>query len=111
MVFGFGAHRTTQNCVAVISGLYAEGAPRPRSVLDVGCGSGLLSIVCGRLGAEQVLGLDIDANAVALATENAERNGAADRCRFAITPVAEVTGQFDLVVANMPSSDILRALA
>ena len=79
-------------------------------VLDVGCGSGLLSIVCARLGAEQVLGLDIDANAVALAAENAERNGAADRCRFAVTPVAEVAGQFDLVVANMPSSEIIRQL-
>lgn len=111
MVFGFGAHPTTRNCVAVISGLYAEGGPRPRRVLDVGCGSGLLSIACARLGAEEVLGVDIDANSVALASENAGRNGAADRCRFALTPPAQLPGQFDLVVANLPSSEIIRELA
>jgi ribosomal protein L11 methyltransferase len=76
-------------------------------VLDVGCGSGLLSIACARLGAEEVLGVDIDANAVTLASENAERNGAADRCRFGLTPPAQVPGQFDLVVANLPNSEII----
>jgi ribosomal protein L11 methyltransferase len=111
MAFGFGAHPTTRNCVAVITGLYEEGAPRPRRVLDVGCGSGLLSIACARLGAEEVLGVDIDATAVALAAENAERNGAAQRCRFELTPPGEVPGRFDLVVANLPNSEIIRALA
>ena len=110
-VFGLGTHATTSACLALLGGLYGERGPKPRLVLDVGCGTGVLGIACAALGAEQVLGLDIDPNAVALSGENAERNGVAGRCRFALTPVAEVPDAFDLVIANLPSSLLVGELA
>jgi ribosomal protein L11 methyltransferase len=105
--FGFGAHQTTSLCLSLLGGLYAEGAPRPRRVLDMGCGTGILGIACARLGAAEVLGIDISEAAVALSRENAERNGAQATCRFELTPVAQVPGAFELVFANMPSSVIV----
>jgi ribosomal protein L11 methyltransferase len=110
LAFGFGSHPTTSLALGFVGGLYAQGTARPRRVLDVGCGTGVLAIACARLGAEEVLGVDIDAAAVGVSAENAERNGVADRCRFATTPASEVPGSFDLVVANLPSAAILREL-
>src|SRR5471030_1941562 len=74
-VFGFGAHETTRRCLALLGGLYAEGAPRPARVLDVGSGTGILSIACARLGARETLGVDIEPESPALAAENAVHNG------------------------------------
>ncbi len=105
-VFGFGAHESTRRCLALLGGLYAEGAPRPARVLDVGCGTGILSIACARLGASEALGVDIDPDSPPLADENARHNGVSDRCRFTLDPAGEVEGTFDLVLANLPSADV-----
>ena len=99
--FGFGSHPTTSMALALLGGLYGPAAPKPRRVLDVGCGSGILGIAAARLGATEVLGIDPAPAAMSVAPENAVRNGVGDRCRFEPTLVGEVPGTFDLVLANL----------
>src|SRR3954468_7953193 len=109
VAFGFGAHQTTSLLLSFLAGVYAQGAPRPRSVLDVGCGSGILSVACARLGASRVLGLDIVDEALQVALGNAAANGVAELCSFEKTPVSSVPGTFDLVLANV-LAPVLREL-
>lgn len=70
MAFGTGTHETTAMCVEMIEKHYRGG-----KVLDVGTGSGILAIAAARLGATDVLGVDIDPMAVRVARENVEKNG------------------------------------
>lgn len=70
MAFGTGIHPTTQGCISELLTLVTPGA----EVLDIGCGSGILSIVAALLGAGKVEGIDSDPVAVAVAQENAQRN-------------------------------------
>jgi ribosomal protein L11 methyltransferase len=103
MAFGTGSHPTTRLCLE-----WLEHAVTPDvSVLDYGCGSGILGIAAARLGATDVLGVDIDPQAVMAARNNAGRNGV--KARFDDS-VAKIDGQFDLVVANILSNP-LKALA
>lgn len=73
MAFGTGTHETTAMCVEMIEKHYGGG-----KVLDVGTGSGILAIAAARLGAKDVLGVDIDPMAVRVARENVEKNGLSD---------------------------------
>ena len=94
MAFGSGDHPTTRACLDGIARLARPGA----LLLDVGCGSGVLALAGAKLGMA-ARGIDTDADAVRVAQENATRNGlTAD---FDDTPLQRVTGQFDLVVANI----------
>lgn len=68
--FGTGAHETTKLCIGSLKRYVKTGS----HVLDLGCGSGILSILCRKLGASLVLGTDIDSNAVLVAKENCEVN-------------------------------------
>ena len=77
------------------------------SVLDYGCGSGILAIAAARLGAGRVAGVDIDPQAVESARANAERNEVSALFADSAEPVA---GEYDLVVANILSNP-LRVLA
>jgi ribosomal protein L11 methyltransferase len=67
--FGTGAHPTTRLCLELLL------AERPGSVLDVGCGSGVLAIAAAKLGHAPVVAVDVDPSAVAATDENAARNG------------------------------------
>ncbi len=97
MAFGTGTHATTALCLAAIDDFLAR---RPgASVLDVGTGSGRLAIAARRLGAGRVAANDNDPVAVAVAAENAERNGV--RLELTGDPPAAIPGAFDLVVANI----------
>src|SRR5512137_2731058 len=97
MAFGTGTHPTTALSLAAIDDLLAR---RPgASVLYVGTGSGLLAIAARRLGAGRVAANDNDPVAVAVAAENAERNGV--RLELTGEPPAAIPGAFDLVVANI----------
>ena len=103
MAFGTGSHPTTRLCLEWLERNVAEGC----SVLDYGCGSGILAIAAARLGAGRVAGVDIDPQAVDAARANAERNRV--RAVFAESTLP-VAGEYDLVVANILSNP-LRVLA
>jgi ribosomal protein L11 methyltransferase len=71
------------------------------TVLDVGCGSGVLSVVACVLGASSAVGIDIAPAAVAVTQANAAANGVGARVTVSTTPLADVVGQYDLVLANI----------
>ena len=103
MAFGTGSHATTRLCLEWLERNVRSGC----SVLDYGCGSGILTIAAARLGAGNVAGVDIDPLAVEAARANAERNGVMATFHDSAQPV---TGAYDLVVANILSNP-LRVLA
>ncbi|MDR0634039.1 MAG: 50S ribosomal protein L11 methyltransferase [Azoarcus sp.] len=96
MAFGTGSHPTTHLCLEWLCENVRPGC----SVLDYGCGSGILGIAAARLGAKAVLGLDIDEHALETARDNAARNGVADALRTQ-RPDTPLEATFDLVVANI----------
>ncbi len=103
MAFGTGSHPTTRLCLEWLERNVAGG----ESVLDYGCGSGILAIAAAKLGAGLVAGVDIDPLAVDAARSNAERNEVTAVFADSAEPVA---GEYDLVVANILSNP-LRVLA
>lgn len=98
--FGMGDHPTTQ---LTLRALLAELAvrPRPTSVLDVGCGSGVLAIAAALSNARPVVAIDISAAAIEATNANAATNGVESAIAASTTPLADVGGQFDIVVANV----------
>lgn len=114
MAFGSGTHHTTRLCCELLEHLPVEGA----RVLDMGTGSGILSIAALMLGAEEAVGMDIDRVAVRTAAENAAENGfGTDRFTAVAAdlvhqPLGEelTRGGFDIVLANIVA-DVIIALA
>lgn len=104
--FGTGAHPTTELSLAALEHWLTPG----QSVLDVGCGSGVLSVAAALLGASPVVGVDVEAAAVDNTRTNAERNGVAGVITASTDPVGVVEGTFDVVVANI-LAPVLIALA
>jgi ribosomal protein L11 methyltransferase len=103
MAFGTGSHPTTRLCLEWLERNVQSGC----SVLDYGCGSGILAIAAARLGAGSVVGVDIDPLAVEAARANAQRNGVSATFHDSAQPIV---GAYDLVVANILSNP-LRVLA
>lgn len=103
MAFGTGSHPTTRLCLEWLE----RNVTAECTVLDYGCGSGILAIAAARLGAGRVAGVDIDPQAVVAAYANAERNAVSALFADSAQPVA---GEYDLVVANILSNP-LRVLA
>jgi ribosomal protein L11 methyltransferase len=110
MAFGTGLHPTTRLCLAALEAAAARGELDGSRVLDVGCGSGILSIAAARLGARRVSGLDIDPIAIEATLANAKRNRLARRIRARVGSLPSGEPPFDLVVANLIAS-VLVALA
>jgi ribosomal protein L11 methyltransferase len=111
MAFGTGLHPTTRLCLAGIerladAGRLARGGARDGAarVLDVGCGSGILAIAAGKLGAGEVVGIDTDPIAVEASIANARRNHLARRLRFRRGSLPSGQGPFDVVLANLIAS-------
>ena len=102
LAFGTGSHPTTRLCLAWLEAHIKGG----ESVLDYGCGSGILAIAAARLGASPVLGVDLDPQAVAASRDNAGRN--AVMAEFHL-PDGLPAGTFDILVANILTNP-LRAL-
>lgn len=105
LAFGTGTHETTRLCLQTLEKHICEGS----TVLDIGCGSGILSIAALLLGAKQVTGVDIDALAVKTAVENGEANGFAEP-EYKILQgnlTDKVQGKFDVVVANIVADVII----
>jgi len=82
-------------------------ASRPFSLLDVGCGSGILAIAGIKLGASGVRGIDNDPVAIGAATRNAALNGLAERLLFKCLPVAKCSDPADIVTANLDPRSLL----
>ena len=103
--FGKGDHPTTKLCIQALENIFKD--ENIKTVLDVGCGSGVLSIASAALGAEYIVGVDID-NAITLeANSNTEKNGFASKVKIVLGSVEDVPGEFDLVVANILIDSII----
>lgn len=112
LAFGTGAHPTTRMCLHLL--VQYQDRYRGETVLDIGCGSGILSLAAVRLGARTTVGVDIDAQAVTIATQNAARNALQEHSRFLHGSWDTVPGQFALLVANIylgPIIDMLPSCA
>ena len=96
LAFGTGTHPTTALCLRWLDACPAAGP----DVLDYGCGSGILAIAAARLGAREVIGTDIDPQALEATIANARRNGCEARIH-AVAPADLPPGAHDLVVANI----------
>jgi len=107
MAFGTGAHETTRLCLKALTQVDLAG----KSLLDVGCGSGILSIGGVLLGAKDAFGCDIDQLAVEVAKRNAALNGLMERTAYAAGDLLSVVhGQYPIVVANIVADVILTLL-
>ena len=105
MAFGTGTHATT---LLSIQALEETIKKRGLCVLDVGTGSGILSIVAAKLGAEEVWGVDIDGVAVENARENVEKNRVSDIVRTRKGSMGDLRRKFDVVVANIDLKSLRR---
>jgi len=96
LAFGSGTHATTALCLEWLDGLDLAG----QTVLDFGCGSGILALAALKLGAERAVGVDNDPQAILATTDNALRNGVADRMGVHLPP-EEPKATYPVVVANI----------
>ena len=105
LAFGTGSHETTRLCLEALENHIKGG----ESVLDVGCGSGILAIASLLLGADHATGVDIDELAVKTAWENGKMNGfGKDKLTFVEGNLTDkVEGKFDVVVANIVADIII----
>ncbi|MBM9604028.1 50S ribosomal protein L11 methyltransferase [Desulfopila inferna] len=100
MAFGTGHHATTALALQMLKEVMAQ-PNGPRSVLDVGTGTGILGMAAALLGAEKVLGIDNDPIAVAAAAENIEKNALGAVMAVRETPLAQLEEESSLVIANI----------
>ena len=101
MAFGTGLHPTTRLCLAGVEALADRGVLDGARLLDVGCGSGILSIAALRLGAATALGLDTDPIAIEATLANARRNRLVRRLRARDGSLPSGEPGFDVVLANL----------
>jgi ribosomal protein L11 methyltransferase len=109
LAFGSGTHPTTALCLRWLDALAAEGALAGQTVLDFGCGSGILALAALKLGAAKAVGVDNDPQAVLATGDNAERNALQERMQVYL-PADEPQATYPVVVANILAS-ALDALA
>ena len=104
--FGSGLHPTTEICIHLLERVLTR--ERIERVLDLGTGSGILALVCRKLGVKEIIGLDIDFKACKEAMENIKRNGRDDGILIACGSYHNIKeGFFDLLVANLISGILL----
>ncbi|MBD1387864.1 50S ribosomal protein L11 methyltransferase [Neiella sp. HB171785] len=96
LAFGTGTHPTTALCLAWLDGLDLQG----KTVIDYGCGSGILAVAALKLGAARVIGIDIDPQAIQASQANAERNQVADKLELHLAGEVELPAA-DVLVANI----------
>ena len=104
MAFGSGVHETTRMCLELLQKYMKPG----ESVLDVGCGSGILGIAASKLGAGEVLSLDYDGVSVEVTRDNAQRNGVTLQARRSDLLQAAEKKTYDVILANIIADIIIR---
>ncbi len=106
LAFGSGTHDTTRLCLEALEKYAGSG----KTVLDVGCGSGILSIAAMLLGCESAQGVDIDALAVKTAAENAVGNGFNEpQVKYVQGNLTDkINGKFDIILANIVADIVIR---
>jgi ribosomal protein L11 methyltransferase len=105
MAFGTGTHATTILCIQALEERLKKGG---RTVLDVGTGSGILSIVAAKLGVKEVWGLDIDGVAVENARENVKKNDVSGIVKIRKGSIGDLHKKFDVIVANIDLKSLRR---
>ncbi|MBL0907570.1 50S ribosomal protein L11 methyltransferase [Pectobacterium carotovorum] len=106
LAFGTGTHPTTALCLQWLDGLDLEG----KTIIDFGCGSGILAIAALKLGATRAIGIDIDPQAIQASRDNAQRNGVSERLELYLPKDQPADLSADVVVANILAGP-LRELA
>ncbi|MFP1730430.1 50S ribosomal protein L11 methyltransferase [Lonsdalea quercina] len=106
LAFGTGTHPTTALCLQWLDGLDLQG----KTVIDFGCGSGILAIAALKLGAARAIGIDIDPQAIQASRDNAQRNGVSERLELYLPQDQPEALSADVVVANILAGP-LRELA
>ncbi len=111
--FGTGLHPSTRLCLQLLKLVAERDLEKKhvaRSVLDIGCGSGILTIAALRLGAARVHAVEIDPNAVEVARRNIQINRLSHSAQVLHTSWHDVTGQYDLILANLVPSVLFKAV-
>ncbi|MDX7990337.1 50S ribosomal protein L11 methyltransferase [Xenorhabdus littoralis] len=106
LAFGTGTHPTTSLCLQWLDGLDLAG----KTIIDFGCGSGILAIAALKLGAKHAIGIDIDPQAIQASRDNAERNGVSDQLSLFLSKDQPNDLECDVVIANILAGP-LRELA
>ena len=110
MAFGTGTHETTSLCLMLIE-KYLSDFPENKKVLDIGCGSGILSIAAALLGAGEVMAVEIDKDAVSVAAENVKLNGVLNNVSVVQGDLTKgIDFKADIIVANL-MADLVMVLA
>ena len=105
LAFGSGTHPTTALCLAWLDRRYRRPEP-PLTVIDYGCGSGILAVAAAMLGAQRVIAVDIDPQALTATRDNAERNGVAERIEtYGIDDAPQLPA--DLLIANILANPLV----
>lgn len=115
MAFGTGTHPSTRLCLETLEKIYFhegvfihQNRKKPFTVLDVGTGSGILSIAAAKLGAREVTAIDIDPQAVMVAAENLTLNKVEQSVSVSAAPLSLIGSSFDLIVANILAEALVK---
>ena len=106
MAFGTGTHETTKMCSILLDKYVTEGT----KILDVGCGTGILSIIASKVGAKSVDAIDIDEVAVRVAKENVQINDEQDKIKIfrgILSDIEKGKNAYDIIVANIIANVII----
>jgi len=103
LAFGTGTHPTTFLCLEWLNNHIRNG----QSILDYGCGSGILGLAALLLGADNMDGIDIDPQALIATKNNAQTNNIGDNQYFVTTEPKELSNQYDVVIANILAGPLI----
>ena len=103
LAFGSGSHETTRLCMQWLSGQELEG----KSVIDYGCGSGILAIAALKMGATHALGVDIDPQALQASRQNAELNLVSDSLQLELPKNVPEQSKGDIIFANILAGTLI----
>ena len=109
MAFGTGNHETTRLCLEEVLNIESN-LTRKSSLLDLGCGSGIISLTANKLGCKPVLGIDIDEDAMRISKENAVLNNIKSDVNFSVGELSKLhtRPKFDIVIANIQTDLLIK---